>query len=142
MKPKVTPLDEVFARFENDEQFKRETRRLKPYYDLVLEIIRRRTELGLTQQELAEKSNMYQSRISKIEAAEHDLRLSTLIKIAEALDTEVSIHLLPIAKPIPIAEDAQALAFFKGSVKVGKPTIVQTFSEGQTSELHVKANYI
>ena len=74
-------------------------RQNRPYNDLVVEVINRRVELGLSQKELAEKAGTHQSRISKIESAELDVRLSTLIDIAEALETELIITLLPIEEP-------------------------------------------
>ena len=89
-------FEEVFARFEEDQEFLKADRMIKPYYDLIVEIVKRRLHLGLTQKDLAKKAKTFQSRISKIESGEHDIRLSTLIQIAEALDTEVSIHLLPL----------------------------------------------
>ena len=91
-------LEEVFAPFENDPEYQAEYRKQKPYYDLVLQIIKLRTSLHLTQKDLAEKAHTFQSRISKIETAAHDIRLSTLIEIAEALETEVEINLKPIHK--------------------------------------------
>lgn len=117
MKTKATTFNDVFAHFENDAEFKQAERRLKPYHDLVVEIIRRRTQLGLTQQDLANKSGTYQSRISKIESADHDIRLSTLVDIAEALDCEVAIHLMPHTdgKPIPVSDFAKAYGLFSAA---------------------------
>lgn len=97
-------FDDVFARFEHDEDFQRATRKIKPFNDLVVDVITLRNRLGLTQKELARRAKTYQSRISKIESGEHDVRLSTLIQIAEALNAEVAIKLIPLewkAKLIP-----------------------------------------
>ena len=102
-------FDEVFAPFEQDPEYQKEKRKLKPYYDLVTQIIQLRAHLNLTQKDLAARANTFQSRISKIESAEHDIRLSTLIQIAEALDAEVSIHLIPL-RP----EQASVHALFSG----------------------------
>jgi ribosome-binding protein aMBF1 (putative translation factor) len=93
-------FDDIFGDLETNEEFSKEDQKLKPYYDLVVEIIRRRKVLGLTQKELAERIGTHQSRISKIEAAEHDVRLSTLIQIAEALEAEISIQLIPAEKSL------------------------------------------
>jgi transcriptional regulator with XRE-family HTH domain len=116
MTPKAVPFDEVFADIEKDEEFKKADRQLKPYYDLVMAIIKRRNELRLTQKDLAERANTHQSRISKIESAEHDIRLSTLVQIAEALDTEVSIRLVPIGKNIPVSNDEYTYSLFNSSL--------------------------
>lgn len=89
-----TPFDEVVNDLRKDKQFRKEQRRVAPYFDLALDIIKRRLELGLTQKELAELANTFQSRISKIESGEHDIRFSTLIDIAEALECEVTKNIL------------------------------------------------
>lgn len=123
MKPRPISLQDVRTRFEQDEEFRKADRKIKPYYELVRAMIHRRSELGLTQRSLAERVGTHQSRISKIESAEHDLRLSTLIQIAEALETEVSIRLVPIVKPILLSEDEQARVLFRFADRVSfKPT--------------------
>jgi transcriptional regulator with XRE-family HTH domain len=95
---KTTSFEELETELQNNAEYRKAERKIKPYYDLALEIIRRRASLGLTQQDLAERANTYQSRISKIESSEFDIRLSTLISIAEALDTQVSIKLVPTSE--------------------------------------------
>jgi transcriptional regulator with XRE-family HTH domain len=124
MKTKASTLDEVFAKFAGDKEFKNEERKLRPYYDLVVEIINRRNELNLTQKDLADKAGTHQSRISKIESAEWDIRLSTLIQIAEALDTELSISLKPAGKSIPMARNGNGKASKIGSKSLKAKTPV------------------
>jgi predicted transcriptional regulator len=92
---RVQSSDELEAELKNNPEYRRAERRLKPYYDLALQIIKLRAMLGFTQKDLAEKAGTYQSRISKIESSEFDIRLSTLTSIAEALDRQVSINLIP-----------------------------------------------
>ncbi|HNT24658.1 MAG TPA: helix-turn-helix transcriptional regulator [Anaerolineales bacterium] len=92
---KSCAFDEVFAPFEQDAEYQKEKRKLKPYYDLVVQIIQLRERMNLTQKDLAARVNISQARISQIESAECDVRLSTLVQIAEALDAEVSVHLIP-----------------------------------------------
>lgn len=57
---------------------------------MYLRIIQRRKRLGLTQQELAERCKTTQQTIAKIEQGSVDPKLSTIIKIAEALECEVT----------------------------------------------------
>ena len=60
------------------------------FYKLLGENIKkRRCELGLTQQELADKLNMSLNFVGKIEVAFSKPSLDTLIKIANALKTTV-----------------------------------------------------
>jgi ribosome-binding protein aMBF1 (putative translation factor) len=58
-----------------------------------------RTEAGLSQQELAKMINTTQSVISRLEDADYEGHsLSMLGRIARALNREVKIDLVPIAK--------------------------------------------
>ena len=58
-----------------------------------------RTEAGLSQQELAKMINTTQSVISRLEDADYEGHsLSMLGRIANALNREVKIDLVPIAK--------------------------------------------
>ncbi|RMH80602.1 MAG: XRE family transcriptional regulator [Actinomyces sp.] len=49
-------------------------------------VILRRAELGLTQQELAERMGTTKSVISRIESGQHRTSTETLRRLAEALD--------------------------------------------------------
>lgn len=60
------------------------------YYLLGKNIKKRRLELKLTQQELADKLGMSLNFIGKVEVAFSKPSLDTLIQIAKALDTTVS----------------------------------------------------
>jgi DNA-binding XRE family transcriptional regulator len=93
---RVSTFEDLASELERDLEFRKEFRRQKPFYDLILEIIRRRKELNLTQEELAARASMPQSSISRIESGEHNVRLGTLIEVAEALEARVEIRLVPI----------------------------------------------
>lgn len=60
------------------------------YRNLGLNIKNRRKELGLTQQQLADKMNMSLNFVGKIEVAFSKPSLDTLIEIADVLETTVS----------------------------------------------------
>ena len=95
MTKKLESLEEVFEEELQDPLFQEIERKRRPYNDLIIEFINRRNKLELTQTEVAEKARTYQSRISKIESGDHDFRLSTLANLAEALESELIIRLLP-----------------------------------------------
>lgn len=96
VKKGASTFEDLIIELEKDPEFRREDRRQKLYYDLILEIIKRRRELNLTQEELATRVGTRQSSISRIESGEHNMRLSTLIEIAEALQARVRIRLIPL----------------------------------------------
>ncbi len=60
------------------------------YTELGKNIKSRRKELGLTQQELADRLNLSLNFVGKIEVAFSKPSLDTLIEIANALNTTVS----------------------------------------------------
>ena len=65
----------------------RETQdRLRPFEEIARVVIMRRAQLGLTQQELAERMSTAKSVISRIESGQHRSGTDTLRRLAEALD--------------------------------------------------------
>lgn len=64
---------------------------LKPEFDLIQIIIRRRIEQGLTQKELAYKIGTKQSAISRFESGTYNPTVSFLKKVAKALDVQLKI---------------------------------------------------
>jgi transcriptional regulator with XRE-family HTH domain len=67
---------------------------LLPEYVLARSIIERRLKKKMTQLDVAKKTGMPQSSVARIEGLTHGLpRLSTLKKIALALDAELIIRL-------------------------------------------------
>ncbi len=65
----------------------RETQdRLRPFEEIARMVIMRRAQLGLTQQELAERMDTTKSVISRIESGQHRSGTDTLRRLAEALD--------------------------------------------------------
>jgi DNA-binding XRE family transcriptional regulator len=64
---------------------------LKPKYDMISSLIKRRQELRISQAELARIIGTRQPAISRLEKGDYNTTLSTLFKVAEALDLEVTL---------------------------------------------------
>jgi transcriptional regulator with XRE-family HTH domain len=62
----------------------------EPNYLLIRDIIKRRIEKGLTQAELAQKANLTQAQISRIESAQLG-SINTITKVLNALDLRLTI---------------------------------------------------
>jgi ribosome-binding protein aMBF1 (putative translation factor) len=60
--------------------------RLAPYEQLARIVIRRRMDLGLTQDELATRMGTSHSAISSIESGQHSTSVQTLQRLAAALE--------------------------------------------------------
>ena len=58
-------------------------------------VTERRTAMGMSQRELAELVGTTQSAIARLERGGRPPRIDTLLRIAEALDCELSVELVP-----------------------------------------------
>ena len=83
--------DAFFNKMMKDPEVKREYDALEPEFQLVREMIRARREAGLTQKELAERTGIQQSNISRIENGNGNPSLSTLNKLAQGLGKKLVI---------------------------------------------------
>ena len=59
------------------------------------QVAARRTELGLSQQDLAGLCGTTQSAIARLERGGRPPRIDTLLKIADALDCDLAVELKP-----------------------------------------------
>jgi DNA-binding XRE family transcriptional regulator len=59
------------------------------------QVVSRRSELGMAQRELAELVGTTQSAIARLESGGRPPRIDTLLRIAAALDCDLSVELRP-----------------------------------------------
>jgi transcriptional regulator with XRE-family HTH domain len=76
-------------------EFVREYKTLEPEYKLAAALIRLRLAKGLTQEALAKMLNTKQESIARLENGGSLPSLSTMKKLAEALDADLEISLRP-----------------------------------------------
>jgi len=76
-------------------EFAREYNALEPEYRLAANLIRLRLAKGLTQEDLAKILNTKQESIARLENGGSLPSLSTMKKLADALDAELEINLRP-----------------------------------------------
>jgi len=69
---------------------RREYEALKPRYDMIRSLIKRRNQLNISQTELARIIGTKQPAISRLEKGDYNTTLKTFFKVAEALDLEMS----------------------------------------------------
>ena len=86
-------FEEVHKRLMKDEKFKLEYEKLKPHYDLIAQIIDARSELDITQEELAKRVGTQKSNISRFESGSYNPSLDFVAKVARSLGKEVHISL-------------------------------------------------
>lgn len=78
-----------------DPEFRKEYEALEPEYRLASALIRLRLAKGLTQEQLAKLLNTKQESIARLESGGSLPSLSTVKKVANALDAELEINLRP-----------------------------------------------
>src|SRR5690242_21208972 len=82
----TTAADASRRRRRGDAAYRAAHERLAPYEGIARMVIMRRAELGLTQQQLAERMGTSHSAISRIESGQHRTSVATLERLARALD--------------------------------------------------------
>jgi transcriptional regulator with XRE-family HTH domain len=81
-----------------DPEFKKEWDELEPEFQLIKAMLQGREEQNLSQRQLADRTGVTQSDISKIESGEANPTLETLKKLAKGLGMNLSISFTPITK--------------------------------------------
>ncbi len=78
-----------------DPETAKEFEELRPQYEVISQIIKVRNEQGITQAELAERTGIRQSNISRLEGGNYNPSLEFLTRIARGLGMELHIELRP-----------------------------------------------
>ena len=86
-----------------DPEFRKEYEALEPEYKLASDLIRLRLSKGLTQEELARRVHTKQSAIARLENAGSLPSLTTVKRVAEALDADLYVAIQPRASRSPRA---------------------------------------
>lgn len=72
-------------------EIRREYEALKPRYEMIKRLIKRRNQLQISQTELARIIGTKQPAISRLEKGDYNTTLSTFFKVTEALDIDISL---------------------------------------------------
>jgi transcriptional regulator with XRE-family HTH domain len=91
-------FDEVLTEDLKDPEFRARWERTALARAVANRVIGYRTQRGLSQGELAEQLGMKQPQIARLESAEHNPTIDTLIKLVNALDIEFLIDIHPAKK--------------------------------------------
>ncbi len=75
-----------------DPEFRSEYEALEPEYEIIRQIIIARNELNITQKELADRTGIKQSNISRLEKGTYNPSLKSLKKVAKGLNKELHIE--------------------------------------------------
>ena len=75
----------------NDPEFAEEYEKMRPEYEAVRAVITARLESGMTQKELAEKTGIRQSNLSRIEQGISSPTIDSLARIAAGMGKKLKI---------------------------------------------------
>lgn len=78
----------------NDPAFAEEYEKMRPEYEAVRAVIAARLESGMTQKELAEKTGIRQSNLSRIEQGISSPTIDTLARIAAGMGKKLKIDFI------------------------------------------------
>jgi len=90
VKNKATNFEEFETALLKKPGVRREYEALKPRYDMIINLIKRRNQLHISQAELAGIIGTKQPAISRLEKGDYNTTLKTFFKVAEVLDLEIS----------------------------------------------------
>lgn len=101
-KKQPTNFEEFEDELLQDPEIRKEYEDLKPKYEMIQSLIKRRNQLRMSQSQLARTVGTKQPAISRLERGEfNNVTLSTLIKVAHALDMDLDISLKPRRTNVP-----------------------------------------
>ena len=81
-----------------DPEFKKEYDALRPEFAIIQAIIDARKKSGMTQKDLAERTGIAQSDISKLENGSANPSLKTLQRLAEGMGMTLKLEFVPAAR--------------------------------------------
>lgn len=89
-----------------DPEYQAAQERLAPYERIARFVITRRAELGLTQEQLAERMGTSHSAISRIESGQHRSSVATLERLSHALEVRFVMGFETGSGEAPVREQA------------------------------------
>ncbi|MBD5136385.1 MAG: helix-turn-helix transcriptional regulator [Lachnospiraceae bacterium] len=91
----MSDFDKYLEKQLEDSEFKKEWEDLEPEYNMIQAIIDARKRSHLTQKQLAERTGIDQSDISKLETGNANPTLQVLKRLAEGMDMMLKLEFVP-----------------------------------------------
>ena len=94
----MTNFNEFVEEQLKDPEFRAEYEALEPEFSIILAMSEARKNKGITQTQLAEKTGIDQSDISRIENGEANPSLNTLKRLAAGMDMKLKLEFVPVGE--------------------------------------------
>ncbi len=88
---KATNYEQFEAELLEKPEIRAEYDALRPRYEMIRSLIKRRNQMQISQTELARIIGTKQPAISRLEKGDYNSTLSTFFKVADALDLDISL---------------------------------------------------
>ena len=89
---KVMKAQEIIQEKRKQKEFNSSYLEVEKEYELIKKVVEARKEKGITQKALAEMVGISQQEISRFENEKHIPKLTSFIRILEALDMEIKLE--------------------------------------------------
>ena len=94
----MSDLQDLTDELMQDPEFVKEYEAIQPEVNITRAILDARINAGMTQMELSQKSGISQADISRLEKGTRNPSLNLLKRLAEAMDSTLSIEFIPNKK--------------------------------------------
>ena len=94
----MSDLQELTDELMQEPEFVKEYEAIQPEVNITRAILDARINAGMTQMELSQKSGISQADISRLEKGTRNPSLNLLKRLAEAMDSTLSIEFIPNKK--------------------------------------------
>ena len=91
----MSDLQELTDELMQDPEFVKEYEAIQPEVNITRAILDARINAGMTQMEMSQKSGISQADISRLEKGTRNPSLNLLKRLAEAMDSTLSIEFIP-----------------------------------------------
>ena len=91
----MSDLQELTDELMQDPEFVKENEAIQPEVNIKIAILDARINVGMTQKELSQKSGISQADISRLEKGTRNPSINLLKRLAEAMDSTLSIEFIP-----------------------------------------------
>ncbi|MCR5210954.1 MAG: helix-turn-helix transcriptional regulator [Lachnospiraceae bacterium] len=96
----MSDLQELTDELMQEPEFVKEYEAIQPEINITRAILDARINAGMTQMELSKKSGISQADISRLEKGTRNPSLNLLKRLAEAMDSTLSIEFIPNKKAV------------------------------------------
>ena len=100
----MSDLQELTNELMQDPEFVKEYEAIQPEVNITRAILDARINAGMTQVELSQKSGISQADISRLEKGTRNPSLNLLKRLAEAMDSTLSIEFIPNKRSVHYME--------------------------------------